>query len=508
MVGLVYVLAGAVVFLPGLLSPAEWAGTEGRRVQIALEMLQHQQWLVPKLGGEPTLSKPPLHYWVLAILMAWVGDAPWLLRLPGPLAFVGLACLAHALLRRTYGPGAAWCAGLGVLTAPLVVALVPRAEIDPLFAALAAAAILLLSYGAAFAASGHVLAGAAVAGFAMLVKGPPFLMLFAGTAIVWMRRRRGQGLGRALVMMLLAPAAYYVALDVAVDQSLLEVARAESLGRMTLFTWAHVLDTPLHFLRALAASLPFALFLWFEYRGERYAEPDPRETFVRMTAAAAFSTALILVFFPARPARYLLPAVPLFFVAVSPAVAAFAATPVLPALGRGIVRLIAGVAACALLAAPWLPAPVDVRVALGLAAFASMPLWVRTPRHAVAAMMAAAAVAAWTLLAPFAHHRAMWREPFALGGSVLARALAQRDVTDLATLLHVPAPLLLHAAVLPAGDEFAQRQPTAPWLLTEANARPQEAWQHLARVAWPLAGYQARVRLQLPRMALLLWERQ
>ncbi|HLU40680.1 MAG TPA: glycosyltransferase family 39 protein [Planctomycetota bacterium] len=507
--GLCYLLAAAAVFVPGLLSPPDWTGTEGRRVQIALEMVHSGDWLVPTLGFEPNLSKPPLHYWIVGWLAARFEPAIWLLRLPGALAFALLAWLAHALFRRSHGTGAAWCAGLGVLAAPLVMALVPRAEIDPIFAALSAASILLLARGAAFGTLLPLVAGGVVAGLAFLVKGPPYLMLFAGTAAVWLRRRRGRRLLLALLLTAALPAAYYVALESALagDTSLVDVAVTESVGRIGTFTWQHALDTPMHFVRAFLASLPFGLFLFYEYRGARPARPDDAESFVRMVAAAAFSTVLVLTFFPTRPARYLLPAVPLFFAAVSPSVASFARRGMLtPGMRRGLAGL-ALVAALALCAHAWLPPPFGARTALGFAFLAALPLWVDRACRAVAAMLLLPVVAAWTFAAPLAEHRALYREPFAAAGPALQRALAARGAHDLASLLHIPSPLLLHAGILPPGDEFARRDPAAPWLLMEEGARPPAVWAHLARAALPPPGYEARVRLQLPKVAVLLLER-
>src|SRR5262245_17274972 len=44
---------------------SEWRGTEARRVQIALEMAESGDLMVPTLGREQTLAKPPLFYWAL-----------------------------------------------------------------------------------------------------------------------------------------------------------------------------------------------------------------------------------------------------------------------------------------------------------------------------------------------------------------------------------------------------------------------------------------------------------
>lgn len=509
MVALVYLAVACLAFLPGIVSPADWTGTEARRLQIALEMAQHGDWLVPTLGHEPNLTKPPLHYWVLAAIARWLGTEIWLMRVPGPLVFGALACLTHSLLRRSHGTATAWCAGLGVLLSPLVIAQVPRAEIDPLFAGVSTAAILLLARGAAFGSRAWVIAGGFVGGLAILVKGPPFFMLLAGTIAVWLRRRGTRGLAPALAAMAVPPLAYYLLLVRELDGAavLVDVAANESVARMSQFTWSNVLDTPLHFVRAFAATLPFGLLSFFEYRGERRAEPDDAEAFVRMLAAPFFATVLVLVFFPARPSRYLLPAIPLFFIAVSPSVAAFARLPDLHPRAHRVVLGAGLLGAVGLCASPFLPPPTGVRTALGFVALAALPALVTTGRRAVVAMLLLPALAAWTFVAAFADHRALGREPYARAGVALRSALEAHGAHDLATLLHVPSAVLLHADVLPPGDEFARREPSSKWLLLEEDARPQEAWAHAATATLPPPAYTTRVRLQLPRLALLLMER-
>ncbi|MEZ5964459.1 MAG: glycosyltransferase family 39 protein [Planctomycetota bacterium] len=508
MVALVYLAIACVVFAPGVLSPSDWVGTEARRLQIAVEMVQSGDWLVPTLGHEPTLSKPPLFYWVTALLHGWLPGHDWLLRTPGPAMMWVTACLAHFLVRRSHGKGAAWCAGLGALLAPIVVATVPRAEIDPLFAGLTSVSILLMAYGAAFGQRATSALGGLVGGMAILVKGPPFAMFLVGTAAVWLRRRRGRGLPVALLAMAVPPTAYYLALTQRLQVgTLVDVATNESVARMALFTWGHVLDTPMHFVRAFAATLPFGLLLFFEYRGARRAEPDDAEAFVRMLAAAFFSSVLVLAVFPARPMRYLLPAVPLFFVAVSPSVAAFARQPWLTPGIRASLRALALLGAAGLCASPWLPAPMGWQTALGFLALAVLPQIATDGRRAVATLLVLPVVAAWTFLAPFADYRTAAREPFRAAGAVLRRAVDEAGANDLATLLHVHSAVLLHAGLLPPGDELARRDPTAPWLLMEEGAGPTGEWSHVARAELPPPAYVPRVRLQLPRVALLLMER-
>ena len=152
---LVLLLLTATACLPVWMLP-ELDGTEGRRVQIAVEMVERGDWLVPTLGHEPTWAKPPLHYWLLATILRWFGDHPMLLRLPSVLGAWFAAWLAGELLRRWFGPVEGWIGALGIVCAPLVVFSWSTAEIDPLFASLVAASLWALATGVARLAAASI----------------------------------------------------------------------------------------------------------------------------------------------------------------------------------------------------------------------------------------------------------------------------------------------------------------------------------------------------------------
>lgn len=59
---------------------------EGRYAEIAREMLETGNWLVPQFWYEPHLDKPPLTYWVEALSMKLFGLNEWAVRLPVALA--------------------------------------------------------------------------------------------------------------------------------------------------------------------------------------------------------------------------------------------------------------------------------------------------------------------------------------------------------------------------------------------------------------------------------------
>jgi 4-amino-4-deoxy-L-arabinose transferase-like glycosyltransferase len=61
---------------------------EGRYSEIAREMLETGDWLVPHLWYLPHLDKPPMTYWLVAVSMKLFGQNEWAVRLPAALAGV------------------------------------------------------------------------------------------------------------------------------------------------------------------------------------------------------------------------------------------------------------------------------------------------------------------------------------------------------------------------------------------------------------------------------------
>lgn len=62
-----------ILFVP-FLGEKEFQGEEGRRVLIALNMLESKEFLIPKLFAEPYFNKPPLFNWGLALFFKIVGN--------------------------------------------------------------------------------------------------------------------------------------------------------------------------------------------------------------------------------------------------------------------------------------------------------------------------------------------------------------------------------------------------------------------------------------------------
>jgi hypothetical protein len=496
---LLLLVIAAIGCWPQLAVP-DWHGTEGRRVQIALEMSRSGDWLEPTLGGQPTWAKPPLHYWLLAALERLCGHGFAAMRLPSVLGLFAAALLAMELLRRAFGPAAGWVGALGILSSPVVLAEWPTAEIDPLFASLVATSLWCLAFGVARERRTAVLVSGLIGGLALLQKGPPYFVFAAGAYLVWWRRR---GLRFALphfVPLLLVPLCYYATIWlVRVEPGeMLRVANEESIGRIAFFEWAHVARTPEFWLRAVLVQMPFVLWCFWEWRGARDARMDPGDLMLRMCSGASVFAVVILTCFPGRPTRYLLPNVLLFTFAVAPAVAHFAGQRRdLGAFSRRGLRLAGLLGAIGLLVVPFLPFPVGIAGA-GLAlAFGLLPIVVRTPAHLVGACLLMPLIAAWTVGLERAHSWLDGPRARAPAGALLRREIDALRADDLTTQGHVNAPLLLATGLLPRGDEGARRNPGSAFAMHESPAAPPPN----------LTAYRDRLRLCLPGLTFVLCER-
>ena len=80
-----------------------WTPDEPREAGIAREMMD-APGLVPHLGGEPFLEKPPLYYWIVAGAFAVAGPTPAAARAVGALAVLATLLVVWAWGRRAASP--------------------------------------------------------------------------------------------------------------------------------------------------------------------------------------------------------------------------------------------------------------------------------------------------------------------------------------------------------------------------------------------------------------------
>lgn len=110
---------------------------EGRYVQIAKELLQRDNWLLLTVNGEPYDQKPPLPFWIFALMLKLSGGevSAWAMRLPSVLAGIITVLCVHGIARTLFTPRTGLLAGLIFLSSPLVIKQAPTVRLDMLFTA-------------------------------------------------------------------------------------------------------------------------------------------------------------------------------------------------------------------------------------------------------------------------------------------------------------------------------------------------------------------------------------
>ena len=210
-------LAGAM-FLFHLGSPALTSPNEGLYAEVAREMNETGQFVIPRANGVVYLEKPPLLYWLTAVSMRLSGENAFAARLPSALAAIVTVVIVVAAGRRLFGSRAGMLSGV-VLATSLGFALVARQVLfDSLLTLWTTVALLGFWFGTETADETRLspkrwlLAGYAALGLAVLTKGLvgltiPTLIVLAYALFA----RDGERLRRAIsapgLLLLLAVAA-------------------------------------------------------------------------------------------------------------------------------------------------------------------------------------------------------------------------------------------------------------------------------------------------------------
>jgi 4-amino-4-deoxy-L-arabinose transferase-like glycosyltransferase len=162
---------------------------ESRYAQIALEMHESGDWLVPRLGGEPYLDKPPLLYWLMATSYSSFGVNETSARLPCALAGLGTVLAVYWIGRGLVGDRAAWYGALLLLACGGFIAAGRFIMMDGLLTLLTTVCYLA-AVRAMFVKDGWrwwLISGIAC-GLGVLTKGPvaPVLCLPPVIALAWL----------------------------------------------------------------------------------------------------------------------------------------------------------------------------------------------------------------------------------------------------------------------------------------------------------------------------------
>jgi 4-amino-4-deoxy-L-arabinose transferase-like glycosyltransferase len=294
---------------------------ESRYAQVALEMLQSGDFVVPRLLGEPYLDKPPLLYWATAASLHLFGPCEFGARFPSALAAIMTVLVTFVLGSRLFGSRSAFLASLMLLLS-LGFVLSGRFLIMDgsltLFTTVCLLASLLAVRGPQVRLAWWLVAAVAC-GLGILTKGPVALVLTLPPlmSLLWLDHRpariRVWHWLAAVAVILLVTAPWFVL----IAQRQGDFA-SQFLWKHHILRFVSAFDhqapiwyfVPVLFLGMFPSSLLFAPMLGFLF-GRR---DDLRMLRTAELGAVALAAVWILVFFSASSCKlptYILPAVPL-----------------------------------------------------------------------------------------------------------------------------------------------------------------------------------------------------
>ncbi len=143
---------------------------EGRNAEVAREMAETNDYVLPHLDGLPYLDKPIVYFAAAAAVMEVLGPTELAARLPAYLFTLATIIVVAWFGKRRWGPDAGWLAALALATMPLVLAYARTTIFDSALAFCTTAAML------AFWDDRPVLAWAAI-GLGAITKGPLAILI-------------------------------------------------------------------------------------------------------------------------------------------------------------------------------------------------------------------------------------------------------------------------------------------------------------------------------------------
>src|SRR5580704_17964508 len=274
-------LLWAGIYLPGL-GTLQLQHEEPRRALPGLHMLASGDWLVPRVGSDPYLRKPPLLNWAIALSCKFSGGvSEWAVRLPSVLATFALAVTIVGVAGgRWLGQEGGLLAAIFFLVNFTMIETGRLAELEALYIALTGVALVL--WMTAWRQEAGVwqlwLLPAPFLALGMLTKGPTHLIFYYGIVLpVLLQGKNARLLLHpahlfSLVLIVGAPLAWAIPCSRAVSayspggvwrfwwNQLASRVSAKSDEHFKLSTW--LLNGP----QTLKNFLPWTLLLFFLWR--------------------------------------------------------------------------------------------------------------------------------------------------------------------------------------------------------------------------------------------------
>ncbi len=303
----------AAIYLPALGS-LEIKGEEGRRILPAVSMLETGNYIVPQIGSEPYLRKPPLINWIVAASFKVFGARnEWTARLPSALCVLAVAIAFIIIARGSLGEIGSLIASIIWLTNFGIIEKGRLIEIEALYVSLFALGFIcwLSWWGQRRSQWLTWTIPFVFLGFGLLAKGPVHLVFFYAivVAILWHARRLRDLFAPAhfvgIVIMLGIFAAWAIPyLQMTTSGDVGHVWTRQFSGRLlgedfNFRGW--ILNIP----RGLGYFLPWILLLPFAHRAEFANENDRR--IARGLGWGITTSFVVISLIPGSLPRYTMP---------------------------------------------------------------------------------------------------------------------------------------------------------------------------------------------------------
>lgn len=258
-----WVLLAAIfiaVQFASLFTPALLDDVDAAHAQAAQHFAENGDWVTAKINGIRYIEKPPLPYWLVAIVYRVAGENAFATHLPNALAMLGLAALAWRWARRAWGARAGLYAGLAVLTSigPFLFTrfIIPESILSLFLLFSLYNFLICLEVNR----TNRIYWTWAILGFATLTKGLIAPVFFAGAAIpyLWLtgqwRRWRSLRLGTGILLFLAIAAPWHILAGIANPDQGNAVGNHPTVGNVHGFLWFYFINE--HVLRFFGKRYP------------------------------------------------------------------------------------------------------------------------------------------------------------------------------------------------------------------------------------------------------------
>jgi len=185
--GLLLALLAACLYLPGIGRTDLWAPDEPNFAEVSREMVVDGEWALPHDNGEVFTDKPPLFFWLIALVSLVAGAvSSWTARFPSAVAGIAAVLLTWRIGRRLLGERAGVAGAAAFAVSWLAFDKGRSAQIDMLLCALILAALACFLRVRAGAGRGWALGLWLAMALAILAKGPVGLILPLGTIALFL----------------------------------------------------------------------------------------------------------------------------------------------------------------------------------------------------------------------------------------------------------------------------------------------------------------------------------